>query len=213
MTRCGYLFVYWINIIDKHCVKGSFLLTTIEPLHFLYLIKLQNPHWRSEMAKQHQKWILQPYKPNSSGVTHNFVTSGSKIDFCHVSWRPSWIMQIIKIAQSGRNGNQAGYVLRPPRNTNHQKNVIGKNISRSHNEFVKRSNRLHTSTHEKASREREHVITARNKNGHKPNNKYEFQHAETDKRLGYFMRAIIWLNAHLVQFKQFFLWNKKIART
>ena len=39
------------------------------------------------------------------------------------------------------------------------------------------------------------------------NNKYEFQHAETDKRLGYFMRAIIWLNAHLVQFKQLFFYE------
>ena len=51
-------------------------------------------------------------------------------------------MQITKIAQSGRKGNQAGIVLGTPRNTNHQKNVIGKNISRSHNKFVKRSNRL-----------------------------------------------------------------------
>ena len=51
-------------------------------------------------------------------------------------------MQITKIAQSGHKGNQAGIVLGPPRNTNHQKNVIGKNISRSHNKLVKRPKRL-----------------------------------------------------------------------
>ena len=154
MTGCGYLFVYWINVIDKHCVKGSLLLTTIAPLHFLYLIKLQNPHWRSEMAKQHQKWILQPYKPNSGGITHNFVTSGSKIDFVMSAGGHLGFMQITKNCPKWAQGQPSWICSRTPKEYKSSKNVIGKNISRPHNEFVKRSNRLHTSTHEKTSRER-----------------------------------------------------------
>ena len=94
------------------------------------------------MEKQHRQWILQPQKPHYRGITHNFVTSGSKIDFCHVNWRPSWIYANNKKFPKWAQGQPSWNCSRTPKEYKSSKNVIGKNIYRSHNEFVKRSNRL-----------------------------------------------------------------------
>ena len=85
------------------------------------------------MAKQHQKWILQPQNPIIEVLHIILWQVDPKLIFVMSAGGHLGFMQITKIAQSGRKGNQAGIVLGPPRNTNHQKNVIGKNISRSHN--------------------------------------------------------------------------------
>ena len=53
-----------------------------------------------------------------------------KNDFLTRSWRPSWIMQIVGVAQSCRSGNQARFVLEHIFITNQQKNFIVLNISR-----------------------------------------------------------------------------------
>ena len=146
MTRCGYLFWYWINYTDKHCVKGDLLLSTIALLHFIYLIKLQKSSlklWNLEATPEMDS--AAPKSPNSSRITHHFVTSGSKIDFCHVSGRPSWIYANNKNCPEWAQGQPSWNCSRTPQGIHFIKKKtsdIGKNISRSHNEFIKQSNRL-----------------------------------------------------------------------
>ena len=114
MTRCGYLILYWINIINKHCVKGNLLSSTIALLHRIYYYKITKILIEAlELKKQYQWWILQPHKPNSSGIKHHFVTNESKIDFVMSAGGHLGFMQITKIAQSGRKGNQTESIANP----------------------------------------------------------------------------------------------------
>ena len=89
---------------------------------------------------------MEPQKPFIEVLHIILWQVDSKMIFVMSAGGHLGFMQITKIAQSGRKGKQAGIVLGPPRNANHQKNVIGKNISRSNNELVKQSNRLYLQT-------------------------------------------------------------------
>ena len=140
MTRCGYLILYWINIFNKHCVKGNLFcqLLTFHIFDQITKILIEALKWKYCT----RNGCCSPTNPILE-VLHIILSQvDPKLIFVMSAGGHLGFMQITKIAQSGHKGNQAGIVLGPPRNTNHQKNVIRKNISRSHNEFVKRSNRL-----------------------------------------------------------------------
>ena len=76
----------------------------------------------------------------SSHITHHFVTSGSKVYFCHVSWRPSWIYANSKYCPKWAPGQPSWDCSRTPKEYKSSKNVTEESISRSHNEFKNRSN-------------------------------------------------------------------------
>ena len=114
-----------ISLINN--VWKKFLSPTIAiSLNFDTIIK--SLYWCSEFVKQHQKWICNPQNPIIEvlyiilwQVDPKLMSVGGHIGF----------MQITKIAQRVHKGNQAEILLGPPRDTNQQKNVTGKNISRS----------------------------------------------------------------------------------
>ena len=95
--------------------------------------------------KKKQNWILQPQKPHYKGITHHFVTSGSKLIFVVSAGGHLGFMQMTKIGQKWAKGQPSWNCSRASKEykSSKKKNVIGKNISRSHNEIVKRSNRLY----------------------------------------------------------------------
>ena len=68
------------------------------------------------------------------------MTSGSKVYFCHVSWRPSWIYANSKYCPKWAPGQPSWDCSRTPKEYKSSKNVTEESISRSHNEFKNRSN-------------------------------------------------------------------------
>ena len=71
--------------------------------------------------EKHQKWILQPQNPIIEVLHIILWQVDPKLIFVMSAGGHLGFMQITWIAQSGPKGNQAGIVLEPPRNTNHQK--------------------------------------------------------------------------------------------
>ena len=159
MARHDYIFLHWKNLIDKQCVKKLLSPTTVIFISFDTIIK--SLYWCSEIAKQHQKWILHPPPPPppqkkkvfigalklQNNIRNGFYNPQNpiievlyiilwqvdpKLIFSLVSWWPYWIYANNKNCPKVAQGQPCWNSSRTPKGyESAKKNVIGKNISRS----------------------------------------------------------------------------------
>ena len=132
----------WQDVTIYFCIKEISLInsvwknllspTTVIFISFATIIKSLS--WCSEIAKQHQKWILQPQKPHYRGIIHHFVISGSKTDFLTCQ-----LAAILDFFANNKNcpkvvqGQLSWNSSRTPKGYESAKKVIGKNIPKISN--------------------------------------------------------------------------------
>ena len=130
MARLDYIVLHLRNLIDKQCVKK----TSFANYNNLYIF------WHNhkkvfigvmKMQNNTRNGFCNPQNPILEVSYIILWQVDPKLIFCLVSWRPSWIYANNKNCPKVAQGQPSWNSSRTLSDTNQQKNVIGKNISRS----------------------------------------------------------------------------------